>query len=182
MNLLPWLLDWPPSPATVAAFVVLTVFSVGTLAMFGGVVDDGTSENVTVEEIDLTVALNDEMSFPDSENGTVQTCMASGTPGDTISAQGAVTVRIPPDSERRYGDDAQGTVEVSLEHTREKTTDTIEGPGRETIDVFWLLDDDETLSVGDTATIQVRVRMDETTVATANQSVTVEEGTRTYDC
>jgi hypothetical protein len=182
VNPLPWLLDWPPSPAKVVFFVVVTTFSVGTLVLFGGaVVDDETNENVTVEEIDLTVKLNDEMSFPEGGNGTVQTCMASGTPGDSISVLGDVAVEIPPDS-RGYPADRTATVEVSLAHTEETTTDTVDGPGRETMDVFWLLDDDETLSVGDTETVQVWVRIDGTKVASTTRNVTVEEGTRNYDC
>ena len=181
MNPLPWLLDWPPTPAKVVFFVVVTTFSVGTLVLFGGVVDDETSENVTVEEIEVTVALNDEFSFPESDNGTVQTCMASGTPGDSISVLGDVAVEIPPDS-RGYPADRTATVEVSLAHTEETTTDTVEGPGRETMDVFWILDDDETLSVGDTEAVQVRVRIDGSTVASATRNVTVREGNRTYDC
>jgi len=182
VNLLPWLLDWPPSPATIAVFVVLTTLSIGTLVVFGGAVDDGTDENVTVEEVDLTVALNDELSFPDGENGTVQTCMASGTPGDSISVLGDVVVEIPPDSGRGYAAERSATVEVSLAHTDETTTATVEGPGRETMDVFWILEDDETLSVGDTETVQVRVRIDGSRVTRATRNVTVQEGSRSYDC
>ena len=177
MNLLPWLLDWPPSPASVVVFLLVTAFSVGTLVAFGGVTDEITAENVTVEETDLSVRLNDERSLPDT-NGTVQTCLSSGTPGDSISVIGDVTVDVPADR----GRDAEFVVAVSLAHTEETTTASVEGTGRRTADVFWLLDDDETLAVGETARLQVRVRDGGSTVASVTREVTVENGSRSYDC
>lgn len=37
MDVLPWLLDWPPSPAKIVVFLVLAAASVGALVAFGGV-------------------------------------------------------------------------------------------------------------------------------------------------
>jgi hypothetical protein len=54
MNVLPWLLDWPPSPAKIGFFLLVTAFSVATLMAFGGVTDEVRSENVTIEATDLT--------------------------------------------------------------------------------------------------------------------------------
>ncbi|MFC7132112.1 MULTISPECIES: hypothetical protein [Salinibaculum] len=179
MNPLPWLLDWPPRPATVAVTLLLTVFSVGTLVVFGGVVDDIESENVTVESMDLSVRLNDESSIP-SGDGSVQTCLGSGTPGDRISVLGDVTVDVPPGWDGPA--DGSLTVAVSLGHTDEATTQSVPSEGTETVRVFWLLEDDETLSAGDEATVQVSVRTDDATVATATRPVTVEASSRSYDC
>lgn len=177
MNVLPWLLDWPPSPATVVVFLLLTAFSVGTLVVFGGVTEQIAGGNVTVESTEFTVRLNDEIEYPDTGTGTVQRCLASGTPGDRIAVVGNVTLDVPPKE-----DEQRLTVEVSLVHTAETTTNSVEGSGRETSDVFWLLDDDETLEVGGEATVEVHVRDEEGTVANTTRTVTVEEGSRSYDC
>lgn len=178
MNVLPWLLDWPPSLGTVAVFLLVTVVSVATLAAFGGVVED-TADNVTIETADLSVRLNDDGGVPDVEAGTVRTCLASGTPGDSIGVFGDVTVEVPPD--RRSGS-RELILVVSLVQADDTTTSAVERTGRTTVDVFWVLDDDETLSVGDTAELRVRVRDGDSTVAAATRRVAVENGTRSYDC
>lgn len=161
----------------------MTAFSVGTLVAFGGVTDEVESENVTIEATDVSVRLNDdEGGFPESENGTVQTCLASGTPGDRISVLGNVTIDVPTEQGRDSRGERQLTVVVSLAHTEERTTDTVTGTGRATSDVFWLLDDDETLSMGDTARLQIRVREEGSTIASATRPITVENDSRSYDC
>lgn len=176
MNVLPWLLNWPPSRGAVAAFLLLTAFSAGTLVLFGGVTDQMTQENVTVDASDVAVRLNDEQSYPDTGDG-VQTCLASGTPGDSVSVQGDVVLDVPAEM-----DDERLTVVVSLAHTAETTTDTVEGSGREYADVFWVFEDDETLAAGENATLEVTVSTDSETVARATRSVRVEADSRTYDC
>ena len=183
MNLLPWLLDWPPSPGTIVFVLLMTALSAGTLVAFGGVVNEADQENVTIEATDVSVRLNDdEGGFPEGENGTVRTCLGSGTPGDSISVLVDVTVTVPAEERRGVGEERRLTVVVSLAHTEEHTADTVTGTGRATSDVFWLLDHDETLSVGDTATLQVRVREEGSTVASATRPVTVENGSRSHDC
>ncbi|WEL20818.1 hypothetical protein [Halorhabdus sp. BNX81] len=182
MNSLPWLLDWPPSRGTIAVFVVLTAFSVGTLVLFGGVTDEATAENVTIESTDLTVRLNDEVTFPDVENDSVQTCMGYGTPGDSISVLGDVSVRIPAERTRVDAETAQLTLAVSLDHTAERTTQTLARTGSVTADVFWILDDDETLAVNETAGVEISVLSGNSTVANSTTSIPVKKGTRTYDC
>lgn len=177
MNVLPWLLDWPPSPATVVVFLLLTSFSMGTLVVFSGVTEQIAGGNVTVESANFSVRLNDEIEYPDTETGTVQRCLASGTPGDKIAVVGDMALDVPPEEgEQRL------MVEVSLAHTDETTTNAVEGSGQETSDVFWLLDDDETLKVGDEATVQIRIHDEGATITSATQPVTVKEGSRTYDC
>ena len=174
MSLLPWLLDWPPSRGAVAAFLVVTAFSVGSLAVFGGVVDDAETENVTVESTDLALRLNDEFDPPDT-NGSVQTCVASGTPGDTVSLVGSVTVDAP--SDRRGGLE----VVLNLPGTDESRTTTVEADGG-TVDVFWLFDDDETLEAGDDATLRVTVRSGGEILLETTRPLTVEADSRSYDC
>lgn len=181
MSLLPWLLDWPPSRATVAVFLLVTAFSLGTIAVLGDDIDRSEAENVTVEEIDVAVALNDEVDYPEGESGTVQTCLASGTPGDSVSVLGDVVVEIPAEEGWSTGD-RRLAVTVSLGHTDESTSGTVTGPGRDTHDVFWVLEDDETLAVGDTETVQVRIEEAGSTVASATETVTVRNDSRTYDC
>lgn len=177
MNVLPWLLDWPPHPLTVVVFLLLTAFSVGTLVLFGGVVDDASTDEVTIDAVDVSVRLNDEVQFPDGENGSVQTCLAVGTPGDSVSVLGDVTVDIP-----HAFDDWPLVVDVSLASIEDRTTTRVEETGTQRIDVFWLVDDDETLSVGDTATLHVRVRADGETVTDTTRERIVQNDTRTYDC
>lgn len=182
MNLLPWLLDWPPRPATVVAFLLVTAFSVGTVVAFGGVTDRPASENVTVDASDVTVRLNDETDLPDVGNDTVARCLGVGTPGDSIGVLGDVVVHVPTGT----GGDRHGTerllVEVRLEQVGERTTQFVEGTGRVTASVFWILEDDETLSVGETASLRVRVLRDGETVADVGRAVRVENGSRSYDC
>lgn len=182
MNVLPWLFDWPPNRASVALFLFLTAFSVGTLVLFGGVTDESTSKNVTVEATDLSVHLNDDTDPLDAANGTVQKCLASGTPGDSILVVGDVTVDVPADWHGGSAGDPQVTLVMSLAHTEETTTETVSGTGRATTRVFWVLDDDETLSAGDTAEFRVRARADDSTVANATRAVTVRNDSRSYDC
>jgi hypothetical protein len=93
-----------------------------------------------------------------------------------------VTVSVPTEEHRDRGDERRLTVAVSLGHTEETTTANVTGSGRATRDVFWLLDDDETLSVGDTTTLQVHVREAGSTLANATRPITVENGSRSYDC
>lgn len=181
MNVLPWLLDWPPGPAAIGVFLLVTALSVGTLVVFGGVTGEMTGGNVTVESTDLSVRLNDDASFPESGTGTVQTCLGVGTPGDSISVLGDVTLDVPA-GPNRLPDQSRLVVAVSLVDVGETTTEPVEGTGRVTANVFLVLDDDETLSVGETATIRVRVRAEDSTVASTTRAVTVENGSRSYEC
>ena len=85
------------------AALLVTLLSVATIATAGLVLDTPDDEEVaTVESVDLTLRLNDEQDLPDT-NGTVQTCIASGTPGDSISVVGDVTVDVPPGALPRGG-------------------------------------------------------------------------------
>lgn len=179
MNLLPWLLRWPPRRSAVAVFLLVTVVSAGSVLLLGGGLLASSSGNVTVEETDLTVRLNDEQSLPESENGSVQTCLASGTPGDSISVIGTVGVDVPPDHRAR----SEGglAVVVELVDVGETTSGSLDAAGGQ-YDVFWLLEDDETLSAGDSAELAIRVRSAGETVAAANESVVVEADSRNYDC
>lgn len=178
MNLLPWLLRWPPRRSAVLVFVLFTVVSAGSIVVFGGELTE-SSGNVTVEGREFTVRLNDEQSWPENEGGGVQTCLASGTPGDSLSVIGTVAVDVPPDHRAR----SEGglTVVVGMAHTEETTSGELDAAGGQ-YDVFWLLDDDETLSSGDTARIEIAVRSAGETVATVTESVPVEADSRTYDC
>jgi len=182
MNSLPWLLDWPPSRGTIAVFVVLAAFSVGTVVLLGGVTDEMTAENVTINSTDLSVKLNDDVDFPDVEGDAVQTCMGYGTPGDSISVLGDVTVRIPAERTRTDAKTAQLTLAVGLDHTSERTTQPLTRTGDVTTDVFWILDDDETLAVNETAEVEISVLSGNSTVANSTMAMPVENGTRTYDC
>jgi hypothetical protein len=182
MSVLAWILRWPPSRGTVVVFLVLTAFSVGSLVAFGGHVHDDTGENVTVEATDLTVRLNDEIDFPEGGNGSVRTCVGMGTPGDAISVAGTVTFDVPREWERHGSDGRELVLVVTLAHTDETITSSVSRTGQVRTQVFGLLDDDETLSPGDTGTLVLRVRHDGSIVATATRTITVEEGTRTYDC
>ncbi|WP_411965947.1 hypothetical protein [Haloferax sp. YSMS24] len=177
MNVLPWLLDWPPHPLSIVLFLLVTAFSVGTLVLFGGVVDDASTDEVTIDAVDVSVRLNDEVQYPDTENGSIQTCLASGTPGDSVSILGDVTVDIPHDF-----DTWPLVVDVRLAPIGETSTTSVDETGTQGIDIFWLVEDDETLSVGDTATLQVRVRADGETITDSTRELTVQNDTRTYDC
>jgi hypothetical protein len=162
----------------VAFVLVVTVASAGTLVVFGGVVDDGGGA-VAIEAVDLTVRLNDEGGLPDvgTGNGTVQTCLGAGTPGDTVSVLGDVTASVPA------GLDPQSlSVLVELVPAGETTTASVEDTGTVTASVFWLLEDDETLAVGEPARLAVEVRKDGERLAGTNRTVAVEADSRTYDC
>lgn len=182
MSLLPWLLEWPPSRGSIALFVVVTALSVGTIVVLGGGFVGPEAGPVTVESIDVSVTLNDEVEYPPGANGSVQTCVASGPPGDTVLVRGDVVVDVPAEDRWTTSGERPVAVTVSLAHTDEATTETVTGPGRETRAVFWLLEDDESLSVNGTATVQVRVQEAGSTVANGTETVAVQEGTRHYDC
>jgi len=175
-DVLPWLLDWPPSRRTIAVFLVVTVASLGTIVIFGGMVDTQSDGNLTVADAELSVRLNDETDLPDT-NGTVEGCLSSGTPGDHLSVLGDITVNVPRDR-----GDTRREVVLQLAHRQNRTVGTIEDQGNVTTDVFLLLEDDETLSVGDSTTVDIRVQEQGTTVAATALPVTVENGSRSYDC
>jgi hypothetical protein len=178
VNLLPWLLDWPPRPASVLAFLLLTAFSVGTLVLFAPVTDQINPDEPTVEASNVSVHLNDEITIPDMENDTVTTCVASGTPGDHLTVRADILVETPMEG----GDDSPYDIEVSIGDDSKTTTEPIQQTGRERVDIFWVVRDDESLTVGGTADIHVRLRESGTVVATTTRSVTVEKGRRSYDC
>lgn len=178
MNLLPWLLNWPPRPAAVVAFLFVTAFSVGTLVLFAPVTDQINPDEATVEASNVSVHLNDEITMPDIENGTVATCIASGTPGDHLTVRADILVETPMED----GDDSPYDIEVSIGNDSRTTTEPVQQTGRERIDVFWVVRDDESFSVGDTADIHIRLRDSDSVVATATRAVTVEKAHRSYDC
>jgi hypothetical protein len=110
----------------------------------------------------------------------VQTCLASATPGDSSSVLGDVTVGIP--TERASGIGTPEFTLASLSHTEESTTVTTERTGSTTVGVFWVVADDETLSVGDTAEVQIRVREGNSTGTETTRTATVSNDSRSYDC
>jgi hypothetical protein len=116
--------------------------------------------------------------MPDIENGTVATCIASGTPGDHLTVRADVLVETPMED----GDGSPYDVEVSLGNDSRTTTEPVQQTGRGRVDVFWVVRDDESLSVGDTAEIKFRLRDAGSVVATATRAVTVEKASRSYDC
>ncbi|WP_410766928.1 hypothetical protein [Haloferax sp. DFSO60] len=181
MNLLPWLLDWPPRPASILTFVVLTAFSVGTLILFAPVTDELSTDEVTVEIADASVKLNDEMDYPEgAESGETYSCMSFGTPGDSLHIRVEGTLGLPTGFDR--DGDTPYTLEVSLDGVEETRTETFRDTGEEQWDASWLVEDDETLSVGETTTLTAQVRTSGDVVATTNQRVTIEEGTQRFDC
>ena len=175
-DLLPWFLHWPPSRRMIAVFLVLTAASLGTIVILGGVTDTQADGNITVSDINLSIRLNDDTAIPDTD-GTVETCLGSGTPGDHLSVLGEMTVRIPP----AHTGNTQ-TVILELNQTWNRTVGTIEDQGSVTKDVFWLVEDDETLSVGDTTPVDIHVQERGTTVASRTLSMSIENGSRSYDC
>jgi hypothetical protein len=175
-EILPWLLNWPPSRWTIAVFLVVTAASLGTIAVLGGPTLTQSDGNVTVHDVDLSIRLNDDVTIPDTD-GTVNGCLGSGTPGDHLSVRGEVTVSIPA-----ARSDAAQAVVLQLNGSMNRTVATIERAGNVTNDVFWVLEDDETFSVGDNTTVEVRVQEQGTTVASRTLSVPVENGSRSYDC
>lgn len=181
MNLLPWLLRWPPRPAVVVAVLLVTLVTAGTLAAFGGTPVDPADRSVAVEDIDVTVRLNDEAAAPPGGNGTVQTCLASGTPGNSVSVLGDVTVDVPADRRDNLRDE-QWVVAVGLGGRADTSRTALDRTGRTTVDVFRLLAADGTLSVGDDVDVPVRVLADGSVVANDTATVTVENGSRSYDC
>ncbi|WP_135661764.1 hypothetical protein [Halorhabdus rudnickae] len=182
MDVLPWLLDWPPSRGTVAVFVLLSAFSVGTLVVLGGVTDEITYDNASIESTDFTVKLNDEITMPDVGSDSMGTCLASGTPGDRITVRGNVSVQIPTRNDRNAAEIRRVELAVSLAHTDERTTQTLSRTGDVTTDVFWVFEDDETLSVNDTATVQITLLTADSMLADRTAAVSVQNATRSYDC
>lgn len=160
----------------IAVYLVVTAASLGTIVALGGVTDTRSTGNITVSDVELTIRLNDETDFPDT-NGTVETCLGSGTPGDHLSVIGDITVTTPTN---RSGTPRE--VILRLNQIHDRTVGRIENRGNVTTDVFWVLRDDERLSVGDTTPVNIRVQEDGTTVAATTRTVPVENGSRTYDC
>jgi hypothetical protein len=160
----------------IAVYLIVTAASLGTIVALGGVAHTQSNGNITVSGVELSVRLNDETDFPDT-NGTVETCLASGTPGDHLSVIGEITINTPANRS-----DTPREVILQLSQMHNRTVGTIEDRGNVTTDVVWVLRDDETLSVGDTTPVNIRVQEHGRTVATTTFTVPVEKGSRTYDC
>lgn len=177
MRILPWLIAISRGRRAVAGAIVLAVVGVvAGLYVAGGLPAEQAPDHATVEAVDLDLRLNDEMDWPDGPNGTVRSCLASGTPGDRVGVYGEVSVHLPTDIET----DPHLAIELSdLARTR---TVTLADRGQITHDVFWLLEDDETVSVGDWTTVVISIRSSEETLASTNRSVIVENDSRTYEC
>lgn len=178
VNLLPWLLNWPPRPASIIAFLFLTAFSVGSLVLFAPITDQINPDESTIEASNVSVQLNDEITMPDIENDTVATCIASGTPGDQLTVRADILVETPMED----GEDSTYDVEVIIGDNLQTTTEPIQQTGREQVDLLWTVRDDESLSVGSTADIRIRLRESGAIVDTATRTVTVKKATRSYDC
>lgn len=175
MNILPWLLDWPPTRRQIAVFLVITVFSLGSIAVLGGMTGLDSDGNVTITETDLALDLNENTDIPDT-NGSVETCIGSGPLPGHLSVTGEITADIPA------GGDTPREVVLRVNDTENRTVETIESEGEVTVDVFWSRDADGTLSVGDTASVDIWVVEQGTAVASTTTSVPVENGSRSYDC
>ena len=123
-------------PTAIDVSLLVTGFSVGTLALLGGSIDERADETAAVEVVDLSVRLDDEHDVPDAGNGTVQTCIGVGTPGDHVSMPGDVTVDVPAAANRKSFGERGLLVEVSFAHT----TATVGGTGRRTTESsgYWL--------------------------------------------
>lgn len=91
----------------------MTAFSVGALVLFAPVTDRINP----VEASNVSVHLNDEITMPDIENGTVATRVASGTPGDHLTVRADILVETPMEE----GDGSPYDVEMSF-GTDSKTT------------------------------------------------------------
>jgi hypothetical protein len=136
---------------------------------------------VTVAVDGLELRLNDEIDLP-STNGSVETCVASGTPGDSVSLLGDVLVTIPPDRLPAVGE-SDPRVVFTLEALDTTRRDRIDPAGTTGVDLFWILNDDETLSVGAETTLTIRVETaDGEPLRETTRTLTVREGERTYDC
>lgn len=178
VNLLSWLLDWPPRPASIIAFLLLTAFSVGTLVLFAPITDQINPDDATVEATNVSVHLNDEITVPDIENDTVATCIASGTPGDHLTVRADILVETPMED----GEDSDYVVEVSIDEGSQATTKPVQHTGRERVNVFWVVRDDESLSAGENADIHVRLRESGAVVDNTTRVIIVKKGKRSYDC
>jgi hypothetical protein len=178
VDLLPWLLDWPPRRATIAIFLVVTVFSVGTLVLFAPVTDQINPDEATIEVTNVSVQLNDDITIPEGDNGTVQECVSSGIPGDHLAVRADVSITTPLEE----SDDSPYDLEVVVRDSAQRTTESIEQTGREQTDLFWVVSDDESLSVGETAEMRFRLRKSGTVVDNVTRIATVQNGTRSYDC
>jgi hypothetical protein len=128
----------------------------------------------------LDVRLNDEIDLPPA-NGSVETCVASGTPGDSVSLFGDVIVTILPGRLPDVGE-SDPRVMFTLETLDATRRDRIDPAGATSLDLFWILDDDEMLSVGTETTLTIRVETaDGEPLRETTRTLTVRDGERTYD-
>lgn len=169
MATLPWLLDWPPR----LSVLVITVGSVTGLLLFGGGIDTVTSEEASIDAAPLSVSLTDEHSYPDAANGSVQTCFASGPPGDCISVNGEVNLTVPATDE---------SLLLAVGLTSDEWTHRVSRAGAVSVDGLWRFEDNRALKVGNPIVAEIRLRDGGTSVANRTTTVVVENASRSYDC
>lgn len=159
--------------ALACAVALLALLGVGLLLAGGFTGGDGASATIT--DTDLRLSLNDAEGIPDVGNGTM-TCIASGTPRDSVSVLGDVTVRVEGDP------GTARTLALSLAGTNATHSTAIRETGTESVDVFWVERDPETFAVGETVTLRLRVREGERVLANATRTLPVHNGSQTFDC
>lgn len=97
---------------------------------------------------------------------------------DHLTVRTDVLVETPMER----GENSNYDVELSIDNSSKTTTEPVQQTGQERVNVFWVVRDDESLTVGETADIHVRLRESGAVVANSTWTVTVEKGSRSYDC
>jgi hypothetical protein len=143
------------------------VAAVGLAGCSGG----GAARRGTIESLSLDLALNDEFAddYPDAGNGTV-TCTSVGPPADTVQVRLDATVA---DNGEGGSEPAVYVVAVRV-GDREGTTDVrVPSGGRESVRTLLLIEDDETVTAGETATVSVALRREGETDDSTTRTVPV---------
>ncbi|WP_435332945.1 hypothetical protein [Haloarchaeobius sp. TZWWS8] len=115
--------------AAIGAIVLLSAAGIGILLVgglpFGGVAGEGS-----IEEVDLSVRLNDDMDMPGDGTASSYTCTSAGTPGDMVGTYGSVHVSTPLNRHHWPRTDADYVLEVTLVESGKSTTESVSGVGR----------------------------------------------------
>jgi len=127
----------------------------------------------SIQDISLDVSLNDEMSESTFQGGSgVGTCVGSPPDHFAVDIEGTVDLNTP---EGRYVTSTTYAVEARIGENTETKNVTASVDGERQVQDILMIEDDESVSPGERATVTVSLEHDAETLDSVTRNVTAKE-------